>query len=95
MTRSEEENEDGDREPEKVEGGKRGRGKRTFPSATDSCIGNTHVGLGVGEVFESKRGQKEERKCAGGGFSLHNGKKHNKRQHKGEFQGSTSGHKAF
>lgn len=55
MTRSEEEKEDGDGEPEKVEGGKRGRGKKTFPSATDSCIGNTHGGLGAGGVFESKR----------------------------------------
>lgn len=55
MARSEEEKEDGDGEPEKVEGGKRGRGKRTFPSATGSCIGNTHRGLGVGGVFESKR----------------------------------------
>lgn len=50
---SEAEKEDGDGEPEKVEGGKRGRGKRTFLSATGSCIGNTHGRMGG--VFESKR----------------------------------------
>lgn len=26
-----------------------------FPSAADTCIGNTHGGLGVGGVFESRR----------------------------------------